>query len=235
LIFWEKEQLAQLSEEYGFSGIHQATAKGLRGFAQFYLTYSKAIEGNLSDREVEEFSRLWLDESLDYKKRILRAALEAEIIATRLLEGQHIYEAMIAHLSLARVVMDVTYENDDKFVTDFIGDKELYGDMINDFAACDIVYNYWQVPDTKAIFTIETEECLAYPNIPHLFTLTSFEDFNYAEHIKSEPSSFQITEKSEMPSLVMLSVLLKDRYFPKMWKQIVECTPLTEQAKNLGT
>jgi len=399
LIFWEKEQLAQLSEEYGFSGIHQTTAKGLRGFAQFYLTYSKAIEGNLSDREVEEFSRLWLDESLNYKKRILRASLEAEIIATRLVEGQHIYEAIIVYLSLARAVMEVTYENDDTFVTEileetiktrviplckqffhqlksdweeaeksllhlclkdssfpmvhylvwcarvletvslyfflvkdqaekdeiiafltefiekeegcghipgdryavslvwgvlallqvgkandaralvkrsvvwlcdrvekgfgiaryeadeheetytllgypfdfikveknrssflatiapdlaaFMGDTDFYADIVNDFEACEVVYNYWQVPDTTAIFTIDTEECLAYPNIPHQYSMGNFEDFNYAEHIKYEPSSFQITQKAGMSSLVLLSVLLKDRYFPKMWKQII--------------
>jgi hypothetical protein len=120
LIFWEKEQLAQLSEKYGFSGIHQTTAKELKGLAQFYLTYSKAIEGNLSDREVEDLSRLWIEESLDYKKRILRATLEAEIIATKLIEGQHIYEAITAYLSLARVVMQVTYENDDVFVTEIL-------------------------------------------------------------------------------------------------------------------
>jgi hypothetical protein len=102
----------------------------------------------------------------------------------------------------------------------FMGDKEFYADIVNDFEACEIVYNYWQVQDTAAIFTIDTEECLAYPNISHQYSMENFEDFNYAEHIKYEPSSFQITQKAGMSSLVLLSVLLKDRYFPKMWKQI---------------
>src|SRR5207237_8517244 len=66
--FWEKEQLAQYSEEFGFAGVHQSMVTGLKEFAQFYLTYSKAVEGTLSDREIEELSRLWLDESLDFKK-----------------------------------------------------------------------------------------------------------------------------------------------------------------------
>ncbi len=114
----------------------------------------------------------------------------------------------------------------------FIGDKGFYADIVNDFEACEVVYNYWQVPDTKAIFTIDTEECLAYPNIPHQYSMTDSEDFNYAEHIKHEPSSFQITQKAGLRSLVLLSVLLKDRYFPKMWKQIMECTSLTKQAKS---
>lgn len=397
--FWGKNTLIEFSEKYGLTGIHRTTATGLRGFAQFYLTYSKAIQGNLSDREIEEFSRLWLDESLDYKKRILRASIEADIIATKLLEGGHIYEAIAVYLSLARVVMQVMYENDDEdvieileeivgakllafcrqffnqvksgweeeeksllrlclnysympmlhylvwcarvletaslyffltkdeaereevitFLTElldreegcghipgdryatslvwaalalmqagrtdkastlvkrsviwlcdrvekhfgiarydadeneetytllghafdfirveknrssylatiasdlaaFIGDKELYANVVNDIAACEIVYSYWQFPDNKAILTIDTEECRTYPNIPHQFSVSEFEDFSYAEHIKHEPSSFQITQKAGQSCLILLSVLLKDRYFPKMWKQII--------------
>lgn len=409
--FWGKNTLIEFSEKYGLTGIHRVTAKGLAGFAQFYLTYSRAIEGTLSDRDIEKFSRLWLDESLDYKKRILRAAIEAEIIATKLVEGEHIYEAIAVHQSIARVVMQATYETNDadvleiyeevireniiplcerffhQFKSDweeseksllhlclkdssfpmvhylvwcariseiaalyffltkdrserdevisflieffgkeegcghipgdryavsmvwvtlaliqagrndqaaalikksvvwlcdrvekgygiarydadeneetytllgypfdfikvernrssflatvlsdlaaFMGDKGFYADIVNDFEACEIVYNYWQVPDTKAIFTIDTEECLAYPNIPHQYSMTDFEDFNYAEHIRHEPSSFQITERAGLSSLVLLSVLLKDRYFPKMWKQVIESASSTEQSRSL--
>src|SRR6185295_9813982 len=78
IFFWEKEQLAQYSEEFGFAGIHHNMLAGLNEFAQFYLTYSRALAGTLSDRQIEELSRFWLDESLDYKKRILRASIEAE-------------------------------------------------------------------------------------------------------------------------------------------------------------
>jgi len=398
LSFWEKEQLIQFAEEFGLSGIHQNTSKGLKGFAQFYLTYSKAIDGNLSDREIEEFSRLWLDENLDYKKRIFRASIEAEIIASKLIESGLFYEAIISYLSLARVVMQVTYENNDNFVIEiykeiiskkiiplcklfftelksdwenigksllhlclrnssfpmlhylvwcarvlevsslyyflipnesekneiieflndfiekeegcghipsdryavsmvwivlallqagkrdeaialvkesvvwlsdrvengfglaryeadeytetntllgypfdfinveknrssllatilsdlaaFIEDKQFYSDVVNDFEACEIVYNYWQFPDTKAIFVVETEECRNYPNIPHQNSINAFEDFEYAAHLKDEPKSFQIVEKVGKESLILLSILLKDRYFPKMWNQI---------------
>ncbi|HYX72408.1 MAG TPA: restriction endonuclease [Nitrososphaera sp.] len=411
--FWGKNTLIEYSEKYGLTGVHRTTASGLRGFAQFYLTYSKAMQGNLSDREIEEFSRLWLDESLDYKKRILRASIEADIIATKLIEGGHVYEAIMAYLSLARVVMQVMYENEnpdvveileeiindkilvfcrqffnelkagweeeeksllrllfnssympmlhylvwcarvletaslyffltekqderdeivafisefieteegcghihgDRYATSlvwatlaltragrtdkatdlikrsviwlgdrvekgygiarydadekeetytllgypfdfvkvdknrssylatiasdlaaFLGDKDFYADVVNDLAACEIAYSYWQFPDTKAILTIDTEECRTYPNIPHQFTLTDFEDYEYAEHIKHEPSSFQITQRGGLNSLILLSVLLKDRYFPKMWKQMVEGSPLTEKAKSLAT
>lgn len=398
LIFWEREQLIQFSEEYGLTGIYQNTAKGLRGLAQFYVTYSKAIDGSLSDREIERFSRLWLDESLDYKKRILRASMEAEFIASKLIEGKHLYEGLIVYLSLGRIIMRAMYENDDPFVgkineelrdeiilplckqffnqfkadwdgvekvltrlcfpesyfpvanylvwcarvleatslyffltkdqaerdeiisflvefiereegcghilsdrytvttvwttlaltkggridnaiafvkrnvvwlcdrvdngfglahydaeeyeetaflvgypyesidikenhssylataladlAAFIGNQEFYADVVNDIEASEIAYNYWQLPDTAAIFTIETEEILFYPNNPHQFSITTFEEYNYAEHIKHEPDSYQITQKAGVHSLILLSILLKDRYFPKTWNQI---------------
>jgi hypothetical protein len=400
LIFWEKEQIIQFSARFGLTGIHQNTAKGLEGFAQFYLVYSKAIQGNLSDREIEEFSRLWLDEGLDYKKRILRASIETEIIVSKLLENGFLYEAIIVYLSLARTVLQVTYENDDEFIktiyeeivnekilplcktfvelfrkewdtaeksllnlcfkenslpmlqyivwcarvleicslyyflakdTDskneivefliefigkeegcghipsdryavcmvwvtlvliqankvgdainlvkkcviwmcdrvengfglahyeageyeetvtllgypfdfikveknsslflatvlsdlvaFIGDNQFYEDVFNDIQACEIVYSYWQFPDTKAIFTIDNEECLAYGNSA-LFaeSINNFEDYDYAAHIKDEPKSFQVVDKVGKESLILLSILLKDRYFPAMWKEII--------------
>lgn len=401
--FWGYERFIELSEEFGLSGIHPNTVRGVAGYAQFYLSYSKAMQGSLTDREIEEYSRLWLDEGLDYRKRILRASIEADIIARKLIEGDHLYEAITAYLGLARLVMQVMYETDDKdvveileeivngkvlalcrqffnefkagweeeeksllrmcvrhsympmlhylvwcarvfeasalyfflteeqdekdeaitFITEFLdkeegcghipgdrystsvvwgalalisagradkaralvqrsvvwlcdrvekgfgiarydadekeetytllgytfdfikveknrssylatitsdlaaflGDRDFYADVINDIAACEIVYSYWQFPDTKAILTIDTEECRTYANIPHQFSLTEFEEFSYAEHIKDEPSSFQITEKAGLSSLILLSALLKDRYFPKLWGQIVEGQP----------
>lgn len=411
--FWGYERFIELSEEFGLSGIHQNTVKGMAGYGQFYLSYSKAMQGDLSDREIEKYSRFWLDEGVDYKKRILRAAIEAEIIATKLTEGGHIYEALTVYQSFARLVIQVTYDTDDpfvceiyketiddkvlpmcrrffgefrsawdaaekslihlclkdsafpmvhylvwcarvletsalhyfltedqserdeiiSFVTDFIekeegaghipsdryavssiwtalalkqaekmdeakafvkrnvvwlcdrvekgfgiaryeadedeetrvllgypfefikvernrsylfataladlaaflGDKEFYVDIVNDFEACEIVYHYWQLPDTKAICTIETEECVAYSNVSHQFSLTNFEDYSYSEHMKHEPPAFQITKKVGMGSLVLLSVLLKDRYFPKAWKQIIDRSVDNENSKTLAT
>jgi hypothetical protein len=392
--FWGKSRLIELSEEHGLTGIHQTTAKGLRGYGQFYQNYSKAIDKLLSDREVEEYSRSWLDENLDYKKRILRAAIEAEIIAAKLIEGGHLYEAIITNLSLARVVMEATYDNADPFIlvilrelveetiiplckefidgfksdweteesltaicfrdgffplmnylvwcarileilslyyflidksekdkvisflarfiekeqgcghipgdryasslvwptlaliqsgkfdeakilvrrstvwlcdkvengfgiahwdadeqeetavllfypfdfirvephksfylasvlvdlSAFIGDNAFYGDITNDIEACEIAYFYWQFPDTKAIFTIDTEDCLKFSSMVH-----SADEIreDYAEYLSEEPDSFQIVQTVGLSSLVMLSTLLKDRYFPKTWSKLI--------------
>jgi hypothetical protein len=397
--FWGKDQLVPLFEEHGLTGIHQSTSKGFIGYAKFFLTYGKALDGDVSDREIENYSRLWLEESLEYRKRILRAAIETEIIATKLVGNGSFYEAITSYLGLARVVLSVMYENNDdytvevykqiieenilplskqfhddlkmrwdstskkllpligekfampmlhyivwcarilelsslyyflskdkaereqiiSFILEFlekepgcghipsdkyattvvwttlallhsenrddaiklvrrsavwlcdrvergfgiahyeadeyeetatligypfenvkirknrssflatiladlaalIGDREFYGEVVNDFEATEITYTYWQFPDTKSVCRIDTEECLAYPNIPHQYSLGNFEDFDYSEHIKHEPSSFQITQKAGVNSLMLLSILLKDRYFPKAWKQIL--------------
>jgi hypothetical protein len=100
----------------------------------------------------------------------------------------------------------------------FIGDKEFYADITNDLEACEIAYFYWQFPDTKAIFTIDTEECRKYSGMVYYSDEIRHD---YAEYLKDEPDSFQITQKAGLNSLVLLSILLKDRYFVKMWKQIV--------------
>jgi hypothetical protein len=348
----------------------------------------------LSDREIEEYSRFWLDENLDYKKRILRAAIEAEIIAAKLIEGGHLYEAIITNLSLARVVMEATYDNADPFIlvilrelveetiiplckefidgfesdweteealtaicfrdgffplmnylvwcarileilslyyflidkskkdkvisflarfiekeqgcghipgdryastlvwptlaliqsgkfdeakilvrrstvwlcdkveygfgiahwdadeqeetavllfypfdfirvephksfylasvlvdlSAFIGDNAFYGDITNDIEACEIAYFYWQFPDTKAIFTIDTEDCRKFSSM--VYSADEIKE-DYAEYLSEEPDSFQIVETARLSSLVILSTLLKDRYFPKMWSRLI--------------
>jgi hypothetical protein len=363
------------------------------------LSYSKAIDGTLSDREIEELSHFWLDEGLNYKRRILRASLEAEIIGAKLLEGGHLYEATFIQLSLARIIMQVTYENDDAFIIEifkelteeailplckgffdlfkadwdetgkalsrlcfrdaylpmvnylvwcarvlemcslyfflarekeqrnaiasfliefiekepgcghppsdrysislvwsslallksgkteesknlvqralvwlcdrtekgfglshyeadeieetkmllgypfdfiqiersrssfmasvvcdlaaFLGDRTFYEDVVNDIEACEIAYNYWQFPDTDSILHIYSKECVRYPNVPHQFSIDTFDDFKYAEHIKHEPESFQVARTTGGASLILISLLLKDRYFPKTWKTLL--------------
>jgi len=103
----------------------------------------------------------------------------------------------------------------------FIEEKGLYADLVNDFEACDIVYNYWQFPNTASIFTIDNRECVNYPNIPHQPSLEEVGKFDYAEHIKHEPDSFAICSWAGARSVVLISALLKDRYFPKMWSSVI--------------
>jgi hypothetical protein len=126
VIFWDKDQLIPFFEEYGLSSLHQLTGQGLTGFAQFYLTYAKALDGKISDREIEEFSQLWLDPFLDYRKRVLRASIEAEIIGVKLVGNGLLYEAITLYLALARIVLDAMYDSEDQFL------REVYLQIVND-------------------------------------------------------------------------------------------------------
>jgi hypothetical protein len=103
----------------------------------------------------------------------------------------------------------------------FTNDQEFYSLVVNDFAAVELAYEYWQFPDTSALFAILSDESRTYPNTVHEPTLSTFEDYQYAQHILEEPSKFRITDKIGFSALLLLSVLLKDRYFPKVWKEIL--------------
>ncbi|MBX3293814.1 MAG: restriction endonuclease [Acidobacteria bacterium] len=397
--FWGKNNLIEFAQDYGLAGVHRATAKGAREIADFYLTYSKAIDGNLSDREIELYSRIWFDERLDVKTRVFRASLEADIIATKQIEAHHIYEAITTYLALARFLINQSYDHysddlktiydelvfdevlplcrqfleafkkdwensdcslvhlciasfpfpivqyliwcnrvieiaslinllsndegetndmarfllklietehgvghvpgdrygvslvwacialkrankldevrnlitksaiwlcnqtEDRFglphfdacedeeirtlvgypfdfidvernrssflatiLTDlaaFLEDDKLYSDLVNDFSACEISYNYWQIPDSSGIALIETETCVHYPNIPHAQSLTGRKEDSYAEHYKHETRYFEVENRLGASALIILSIFLKDRYFPKAWDRLI--------------
>ncbi|MDP9314047.1 MAG: hypothetical protein M3R24_24740 [Chloroflexota bacterium] len=393
VVTWERENLIEFFETYGLTGIHQATATGFTGYAQFYLLYGRSLQANISDRHIEEFSRLWLDETMDWRKRILRSTIEAEVIATKCLENGLLYEAIHTYLAAIRVILHTMYDvgntgyldevyqqadyklralcklffsqfqqqwraasnnilqiagasptmvsylvwcarvmeivgllyfldKDERDKADnisflqefidkepgcghvpsdryavslvvatlalchsqklteacallhrsvvwlcdhyedglglapleadeytetatllgspfefisihragnsfvataicdlaaFIGNKDFYGDVVNDIMACKIVPTYWQVADTKGLFQIESDDVITYPNIRYENNLTPFEIFEFAEHISHEPSSFRIVQKEGPLSLIFLAMFLRDRYFPTIW------------------
>lgn len=66
---------------------------------------------------------------------------------------------------------------------------------------------------------INSAEVISYPNVPHQFSL---DGDVYAEHMKHEPQSFKIADSSSLGSLIILSILMRDRYFPKTWPRLVE-------------
>ena len=99
----------------------------------------------------------------------------------------------------------------------FIGETELYTNIVNDIKASKIVPQYWQVPDTTSIFTLEGEDIINYPNIDYSDIHLPFESFSFADHIKHESRSFSITNHIEPFGLLLIMLLLRDRYFPTLW------------------
>jgi hypothetical protein len=104
----------------------------------------------------------------------------------------------------------------------FLNNPQFYSDVVNDFKACGIFSEYWQVLDTKGLFQIDTPELITYPNVEPKDNISQFENYDYAEHIIHEPRSFRITELVNTFCLMEIMLLLRDRYFPTIWLSLVQ-------------
>jgi hypothetical protein len=106
----------------------------------------------------------------------------------------------------------------------FIGNPQLYEDVVNDVKAVEIVPQYWQPSDSLGQFSVEAEDVVQYPTaINHSDKYTPFVEMNFAEHIKSEPREFKIAGLTGSTSYMALCLLLRDRYFPSLWPLLVPC------------
>jgi len=106
ICLWDREILADYLENYGLGGIHRATASGFSSLGNFYIAYGKTFQNGLSEREIEEHSRYWINEAPDKNKRLLGAAIESEIIASQCIAHGLFYEAMHAYLAVLRVILN---------------------------------------------------------------------------------------------------------------------------------
>lgn len=104
IALWDYESLLAHLEAYGLEGLYSATASGFVGYGDFYILYGRCLQGVISDREIENHSRQWLDEAVASDKRLLGAAIEAEIIAQKATQHGLLYEAIHAHLGTLRAV-----------------------------------------------------------------------------------------------------------------------------------
>lgn len=102
----------------------------------------------------------------------------------------------------------------------FLGDKELYGNIMNDFQACGISCEYYQPNDTIGACLIEGEDVLHYPTVQYREEFSGWDHFDFAAHCAEEKSIFRFTELLGPSVTVSLSMVLRDRYFPALWSQL---------------
>ncbi len=114
---------------------------------------------------------------------------------------------------LATVVCDLTA---------YLNDKHFYGDVVNDIKASKIFPQYWQVSDTKSMFQIEGADVITYPGIDYKDDLSKFESYEFAEHIIHEPRSYRVVDSVGALGLMVLMLLLRDRYFPTLWPVLTQ-------------
>jgi hypothetical protein len=76
--------------------------------------------------------------------------------------------------------------------------------------------------DTEGVFYFEGDDVVTYPNVQYKDTLNGFMYFDFADHIIHETRTFQISQKINPFSLLFISLLIRDRYFPALWPSIIE-------------
>ncbi|GAG55344.1 unnamed protein product, partial [marine sediment metagenome] len=105
IILWDQETLISSLETHGLGVVYQANASGFLSYGDFYQLYGKTLEGHISQREIEEHSRQWLDETIPRDKRLLCSAIESNIFATQCQVKGLTYEAISSHITLIRTIM----------------------------------------------------------------------------------------------------------------------------------
>lgn len=393
IFFWTKVNLIDHFLEHGLGGMLRATAEGYVEYGRFLLLYGRALQGTISVREIESYSRQWLNSSINPDQRLLRSAIEAEVLSRRCVEQGHLYEAVIAQLALLRVLCSMVYTDEGTrlgeaheqvakrlnelcttyvnemhrewnkhrnllkvatldvttylvhcarimeiaglayftttdetaraqsaaFLADFshnepgcchplsdhhavslvlaalvlidshrhevvsyllrhatawlcdryedgmglagleddeagetktllgyafdfvdlpqpagsflattlsdlaafLGDPLLYADIVNDIKASSIHPEYWQPRDSIGACHVEGADVLHYPSVPYSDVLSHFTAFQFAAHMPPEIDRFRFSDAFGPEVSIMLMVLLRDRYFPKLWPLLV--------------
>jgi hypothetical protein len=106
---WTEQNLLEFLLGHGLNGVHRVTAGGFGEFGRFFLTYSRALQGVITVREIERYSRQWADADIDPERRLLLAAVESEVLAQQCLAHDLVYEAIQFHLARLRLLCELAY------------------------------------------------------------------------------------------------------------------------------
>jgi hypothetical protein len=101
----------------------------------------------------------------------------------------------------------------------YLGEGELYASILHDLGACGIVPIYFQPRDTAGQFLVEGRDVVVFPNIDFALPMPSFLELRHGEHLLDEPLSFALEPVLGPVTFLLLSLLLRDRYFPTLWQK----------------
>ncbi len=103
----------------------------------------------------------------------------------------------------------------------YFGDADLYCDIVNDIKASHIYPEYWQPQDSVGVCGIESADVVQIPHVEFNDAFTDFARYQHGPHLIQELDRFEVADVFGATSLVALMLLLRDRYFPKMWPQFI--------------
>jgi len=96
----------------------------------------------------------------------------------------------------------------------FLDDQALYADVVSDVETHDVHPEYVILSDAVAQFFFEHDDLPRIVNVPFDREATVADHRRNAPHLTDEPESFRIGERYGSGTLLAISLLLRDRYFP---------------------
>lgn len=104
-------------------------------------------------------------------------------------------------------------------LTAFLQEDALYSDLVNDYECVEIHPEYFQAPDNEAQFLIGHEDVVNYGGISFAPTLQADGTF-HSPYGSAEPS-YHLFDELPGAAYIGLALLLRDRYFPRLWSRLI--------------
>lgn len=102
----------------------------------------------------------------------------------------------------------------------FLGDDQFFSDVVNEFRAADIAFQYFQTADSPGQFRLDGNDVTQFPNVEYSQQAGRFIDLAFGNHVLDEARSFQLAETVGVNAYAALCLLLRDRYFPSLWPKM---------------
>jgi len=102
---WDREKLIDMLVSAGLEEFYSTTSSGHMGYGDFHILYGKSLKGYISEKDIENHSKNWLDDLVISKNRVLGAILESEIITQNCRRNGFFYESIHSQLSALRVIL----------------------------------------------------------------------------------------------------------------------------------
>jgi hypothetical protein len=98
----------------------------------------------------------------------------------------------------------------------FLNEEEIYTGLRADILAAEICPRYYQICDTPGQFEYGATDIVRIPNVQFQERMTPFSTFEHGGHLRGDAEPRLATVLGPR-TYVAASLLLRDRYFPKLW------------------
>lgn len=113
---WQKTELVDLLVRFGLSSTYTSLTTGVERFGRFFTSYARVLSGEITSRQIEEFSRTWIPDMTDSaeatNRHFLQSSLEVAILSQGCEAAGLMYEAVYLEASFLRTVCFAQYWGD---------------------------------------------------------------------------------------------------------------------------